>query len=165
MTVSDLQDYSAVTSLFKRNNFHTVVVKPLKQLTGVQLTACRAVPLRYLSLLFVFSSFHYFFLFCFDSLQQIKSATHQLFGARKYSFWYRRESLNVMHRYPCTHRDCRKADCHCTRSFIMVALWNRADHYIFILWFVPFFFFWVRGEHPLESSRLRNLRQKMSRES
>jgi len=24
---------------------------------------------------------------------------------------------------------------------IMVALWNRVDHYIFILWFVSFFFF------------------------
>jgi len=25
--------------------------------------------------------------------------------------------------------------------FIMVALWNRADHYIFVLWFLSFFFF------------------------
>ena len=24
---------------------------------------------------------------------------------------------------------------------IMVTLWNRADHYIFILWFLSFFFF------------------------
>jgi len=30
----------------------------------------------------------------------------------------------------------------CTVAIIMVALWNRADHYIFMLWFVlPFFFF------------------------
>jgi len=26
-------------------------------------------------------------------------------------------------------------------SVIMVALWNRADHYIFVLWFLSFFFF------------------------
>jgi len=25
-------------------------------------------------------------------------------------------------------------------SFFMVALWNRADHYIFALWFLSFFF-------------------------
>jgi len=28
--------------------------------------------------------------------------------------------------------------------FIMVALWNRADHYIFILWFLLSFFFFFR---------------------
>jgi len=26
---------------------------------------------------------------------------------------------------------------------VMVALWNRADHYIFILWFLLFFFFFL----------------------
>jgi len=28
---------------------------------------------------------------------------------------------------------------HITVEFIMVALWNRADHYIFALWFLSFF--------------------------
>ena len=26
------------------------------------------------------------------------------------------------------------------RHFVMVALWNRADHYIFALWFLSYFF-------------------------
>jgi len=31
--------------------------------------------------------------------------------------------------------------CHCLVGSVMVALWNRADHYIFALWFLlsPFF--------------------------
>jgi len=34
--------------------------------------------------------------------------------------------------------------CHCQCSYlIMVALWNRADHYIFILFLSSFFFFFL----------------------
>ena len=28
----------------------------------------------------------------------------------------------------------------CEQAFIMVALWNRADHYIFMLWFLSIFY-------------------------
>jgi len=28
--------------------------------------------------------------------------------------------------------------------FVMVALWNRAGHYIFVLWFLSFFFYFYR---------------------
>jgi len=36
----------------------------------------------------------------------------------------------------------------------MVALWNRADHYIFILWFLSFFFFLLFSSPNLSSHRL-----------
>ena len=38
-------------------------------------------------------------------------------------------------------------------SLIMVALWNRADHYIFILWFLSSIFFFYLFSSPNLSGR------------
>jgi len=37
-----------------------------------------------------------------------------------------------------------------TIALIMVALWNRADHYIFALWFLLSFFFFLAQSQPLQ---------------
>jgi len=37
-------------------------------------------------------------------------------------------------------------------SFVMVALWNRADHYIFMLWFLSSSFFPRRTLHVYHTS-------------
>ena len=48
--------------------------------------------------------------------------------------------LKEAHQGPALVAKCDIYDC-----FIMVALWNRADHYIFAMWFLSssFFFFFL----------------------
>ena len=46
------------------------------------------------------------------------------------------------HRWRHCDTEIDKFKCHITSMVLMVALWNRADHYIFALWlFLSFFFF------------------------